>query len=263
MTETPVYIIVGAPKVYDQSGQPLETTVRITHDKAGESLFISVHVPETKPETKIQSFMPGVTLTKPSIRVPVWGQEFVVQNPRLVNGQICVDVTPPLIRDQFGHTLSVTAWANDVITVKAPEYKQTPEQKLDKDRLERIAKLEADTEAMRRDMDLWREKYREEHERANKLQDSEALAKRKLTECESSDLAKENKELMSRVEVYIKNMGDLRTKLFESEQKNSRLEQERSILNNLVKDLQARINLMEQRAQTVQKWLSGKSSTES
>lgn len=187
-----VYILVGEPEVYDQHGGKLETLIRADRP---EGVFISVHVPSLEPKQKLESFMPGVTLTKPSIRVPVWGQEFIVSNPRLEKGQICVDVTPPVIKDQFGNVLAATSWTNDTITVKTvPGSQYIQPIKLDQDRLERIAKMEADNASMKKDMDEWREKYRQEHERANKLQDSEAKFKRLLIEAQDR-LALVNEEL--------------------------------------------------------------------
>lgn len=160
-----VYIFVGLPVVCDQNGNFLNTHIVSSAD--GKETYIGVSVP--KPAT-IQQFMPGVTLTKPSIRVPVWGQEFIVQSVKLEKGQICVDVTPPVIKDQFGNVLPAVAWNNDVITVKAPI--------IDPDK----AKLIAELEAVRKDNSVWRENYRLEHERANKLQDDTAKVKRELTE---------------------------------------------------------------------------------
>jgi hypothetical protein len=179
-----VYIFVGAPRVYDQHGIELNARIASTVDNSGVELFISVTVPETKPTT-IQQFMPGVTLTKPSIRVPVWGQEFVVQNVRLEKGQICVDVTPPVIKDQSGNVLPAVAWNNDVITVKAVPGSQYPDPNK-RDNLaqtqKQLEKAVEETEKVRKDNAIWRENYRKEHERANKLQDDTAKAKRELTE---------------------------------------------------------------------------------
>ena len=168
-----VYLMVGEPVVYDQHGTKLTTTLRTDRP---EGLFIQVHVSESKPAT-LQQFMPGVTLTKPSIRVPVYGQEFIVQSVHMDKGQICVDVTPPAIKDQFGNVLPVTSWNNDIITVK-----DATASRVEKDHLETINNLKAELVKVRADNSTWREHYRLEQERANKLQDDTAKVKRELTE---------------------------------------------------------------------------------
>lgn len=122
------------------------------------------------------------TLTKPKIRVPVWGQEFVVQGVKMEKGVICVDVTPPLIKDMYGTVLPAMDWTNDVITVKTPPdtksltISEANRTVLEKEN-EKLKKEHADTF---KKMEQFRENYRLEHERGNKLQDSEAAAKREL-----------------------------------------------------------------------------------
>lgn len=149
--------------------------------------FYNLDVVDEDGDYRIVLIKPSLTdlqLTKPTIRVPVWGQEFKVQGVKMEKGVICVDVTPPVIKDQYGNVLPATAWVNDQITVKTPPKTGSimPESSVSETQAAILVKenerLKSELETMTAKMTEFRENYRKEHERANKLQDSEGAARR-------------------------------------------------------------------------------------